>query len=203
MSYPSSQLRFIDIAQTPKGFSLLAPLSGEILPLNVLLQPLLNHGLSGEGVAIHLSANKLLAPFDGVVSELPASCHRIQLTANNGIKLLIALPPSTRQLMGQGFNRQVTEQQNISKGQTLFTFNLQQLQQLHEQQYPGQPCYAAVLITNSDKVGQLFASKRKVTAGEDVLLTVLGKKAAKQTVAPNKTLSKTATKAPSPPTKAP
>jgi phosphotransferase system IIA component len=170
VSYPSTQCRFIAINQIPKGFSLLAPLSGEVHPLAVINQPLTNNSLLGEGVAIELQGNKLVAPFDGIVTELPVTGHRIQLKASNGIKLLISLPQSSEPLSTLSIKLRVQEQQTISKGQPLLNFNLQQLQQLNT------PCYAAVIITNAEKLGQLFTSAKKVTAGEDVLLTVLGKK---------------------------
>ena len=187
MTYPSDQLQFIDISQMPKGFSLLAPLSGDIYPLNQLngqlsgqlseqlcKQPLISKGILGEGLAIEMVGNKLLAPFDGIVTELSPTCQRIQLKASNGVKLLIMLPTQTSQLMGKGFSRQVQEQQTIRQGQLLLTFNLQQLQQLVS------PCYAAVVITNAEKLGNILTSVKKVTAGEDVLFTVTAKRQIKK-----------------------
>lgn len=83
---------------------------------------------------------------------------------------MIQLPQQIDQLMGQGFRPQVTTRQSVTAGQPLLGFNLQLLQQLCN------PCYGAVIITNAKQLGPLFTSVKRVTAGEDVLLTILAKK---------------------------
>lgn len=139
-------------------------------------------------MAIELNGNKLLAPFDGTVTEFSATAHRIQLKASNGITLLIVMPEHSRELMGEGFTRLVAAGQSISKGQPLLNFNLQLLQQNLK---VDTPCYLAVMITNAEKLGLLFSAAKKVTAGEDVLLTITAKIAAKTAAKP---VEKTAAK---------
>lgn len=169
MSYPLNKLRFIEKSETPQGFAVLAPISGEVRPPQTANQAIINSTMLGEGVLIEVAGNRIVAPFDGVVSEMPSSCHRIQLKAQNGIKLVILLADGIDRLMGKGFNPQVKENQKVSKGQPLVTFNLQQLHRLRN------PCHCGVFVTNPEQVGYLFCSAKKVTAGEDVLLTLTAK----------------------------
>ena len=170
VSYPLNKLRCIEKSETPPGFAIIAPVSGDVHPLQVIDQPLISCGILGEGVAIEMAGNKIVAPFDALVTELPGSCHRIQLKATNGIKVLMVLTGQTSQLMGLGFNRLVREKQTVTKGQTLLTFNLQQLHKLDN------PSYCAVFVANAEQVGHLVYSAKKVTVAEDVLLTVMAKK---------------------------
>lgn len=170
MSYLANKLRLVEKAKMPKGFAVLAPISGSIHPITVIDQPLFNSGVLGEGLAIEMAGNKIVAPFDGIVTELPGTCHRIQLKAKNGIKLMILLAVEAELLMGAGFTRLVSEQQTVTKGQPLLNFNLQQLQRLSH------PCYCGLFITNAEQIGNLYCSSQKVTAGEDVLLTITARK---------------------------
>ncbi len=172
MSYPLNKLRSIEKSETPPGFAIIAPVSGDVHPLEVVGQPMFSSGILGEGVAIEMAGNKIVAPFDGLITQLPGSCGRIQLKATNGIKVLMVLAGQTDQLMGLGFNQLVGEKQTVIKGQTLLTFNLQQLHKLNN------PTYCAVFVANAEQVGHIVYSAKKVTAAEDVLLTVMAKKKA-------------------------
>jgi phosphotransferase system IIA component len=169
LSYPLNKLRFVEKSQTPQGFSILAPVTGAVYLSESIDQQVINATLLGEGVIVQLTGNKIVAPFDGVVSELPGSCHRIQLTANNGIKLVIAMANDIIQLMGLGLEPQVKEKQKVVAGQPLLNLNLQQLQRISN------PCYCGIFVTNAEQLGYIYCSAKKVTAAEDVLLTLTAK----------------------------
>lgn len=167
-----SKLCFVEKSQTPQGFYVTAVLSGDIHPLSTASQQLISQGILGEGVLIEVSGHKMVAPFDGVITEFPGSCHRIQLKSNNGIKLTIVFDNFIDRALGLGFTPLVTQGQKVARAQPMLNFNLQQLHKL------SQPCYCAVLVNNAEQLGQLYCNNKKVTAGEDILLTLTAKPAA-------------------------
>ncbi len=160
-----AQLKFADKSQAPQGFSVLAPASGDVQPLSEAHLPLLRNGIAGEGVIINLTGNRLTAPFDGTVTELPATLHRIQLKASNGLRLLIMLPHGTEQFFGKGILPQVKLGQTVKMGQLLAQFDPQMQQSL-----PHRQC--AIVLTNPELVGDIYCCVKRVTAAEDVLLTI-------------------------------
>ena len=172
MSYPVNKLHHIDKSQLPAGFHILSPVNGILTPISQLSNTIINSGCLGEGVAIAITGNKLHAPFDGVVTQMPATGERIVLQATNGIKLVLLFAHNNQQLMGKGFNAKVTSNSPIKKGQVIATFNLQQLQQLS----PQGPHYLAAMIVNAELVGNIYHCNHKLSGGEDILLTVTAKK---------------------------
>lgn len=169
MTNPCSKLQFVDKSQTPKGFVVIAPVSGDIQSLNESDMPLLSSGVLGEGVLINLSGNKIVCPFDGVVTQIPPTLQQIQIKAKSGIKLLIVMPQGCGENHGHGFLPQVKTGQAVRAGQLLAHFNPQQMQSLPNQQ-------TAVVITNAELLGGLYCSNKRVTAGEDILLTITAAK---------------------------
>lgn len=168
MSLQSGQLGFVDKSQVPQGFNIIAPLSGDVKPLTDCHNPILKNGVLGQGVALAITGNKILAPFNGIVSELPGTVHRIQFKAANGIKLMIMLPEQCAQHNGVGFKVMVKANESVKAGQLIANFNPQLLQSLDDQ-------LGAVVLTNPEAIGPIYCSVNKVTAGEDVLLTVTPK----------------------------
>lgn len=169
MSSPWPKTLFIEKSQRPKGFTVLAPVTGEVYPLAQSSQPMIANGIIGEGVLLNLSGNKIVAPFDGVITELPATLHRFQIKAKSGIKVMVLMPQHTDKFHGQGFLPQVKAGQAVRMGQLIANFNPQKTQSLDNQE-------CAVVVTNPELLGHIYSANKKVTAGEDVLLTITAKK---------------------------
>ena len=150
---------------------LLAPASGEVQPIDNQAPDIFSCGMLGEGVAIALTGNKITSPIKGIVTQVPGSAHRILLKADNGLKIAIMLPPANQQLMGLGVKLNVQAGQKIQPGQQLAQFNLQQLQRHN----PAEVQKLYLFITNAELIGKVVASQQKVTAAEDIVLTVTAK----------------------------
>ena len=172
MSYPVNKLHLVDTSQLPSGFAIKAPANGVISEVSNLPNTIINSGCLGEGLAIALTGNKLLAPFDGIVTQMPSTGHRIVLKAKNGLKVILLFAHKNEQLMGEGFHPKVKNNTAVKAGQLIANFNLQAFTKLT----PNTPHYLAVMIVNAELVGDIYYSLQKVTEFEDTLMTVTPKK---------------------------
>lgn len=166
------KLKFIEPQERPKGLSVWAPITGQVHALDSLPDPIFEQNMLGEGVAIELTGNTIVAPFNGRVSEVSPCCERIKFQSEKGIKLAIFMPEGTQSLMGTGFKLLVKEREKVVVGQPLIQFDIRHIQNACSS------LLCPVIITNSEKVGAIFQEKHYVTAGEDYLFTITPQKTA-------------------------
>src|SRR5512137_747502 len=83
--------------------TLKAPLSGPVVPIDRVPDPVFAHRLLGDGVAIDPVSALLLAPCDGVVATIHPAGHAIALTSNGGIEVMLHVGLDTVALGGRGF----------------------------------------------------------------------------------------------------
>lgn len=124
MPAPFGNLHLVQILPALGGMVIPSPLSGMILPLPQAADRLAAAGFYGEGVLIQLQGNRLLAPFDGSCQRLDQAGQHIILRQLNGLRLDIHFPPQCLEHHGKGFDWQIPEQANVSKGQCLLQFDL-------------------------------------------------------------------------------
>ncbi|WP_199611372.1 PTS sugar transporter subunit IIA [Flocculibacter collagenilyticus] len=159
----------VDSVNKQKGFFVLAPLSGNVLSLDEVPDPIFQHRVLGDGIAIELSGNQMCSPVNGIITELSNSCDRVQLQSDKGLKILIHIGLGTSTLMGQGFKQLIKEQQKVKAGQPILQYDIRLIQQ------HASSLLSPVIITNSDKIGSIFCDKQRVTAGEDILFVAAPK----------------------------
>ncbi|OQR37090.1 phosphoenolpyruvate--protein phosphotransferase [Pseudomonas sp. T] len=106
------------------NLALKAPLSGPVMPLSRVPDPVFSSGAMGDGIAIDPLNDCLHAPCAGVVMHLARTRHAVTLKADNGAELLLHLGLDTVQLQGEGFEALVREGERVSEGQPLLRFDL-------------------------------------------------------------------------------
>lgn len=110
--------------------NVLAPVSGEILPLTSLNDGIFSEGLVGAGLVIKLKENsgklKLVAPFDGKITMLPASKNQFLFTNSHGVELVIVIGLDSYKLNGIGINLLAQVNSEVAAGQNLFELDLDQ-----------------------------------------------------------------------------
>jgi len=109
---------------TPRQLQLHAPLSGVLMPLDLVPDPVFASRVIGDGVCIDPTSNSLCAPLAGVVSNVQASGHAISITDENGVQVLMHIGLDTVNLAGKGFTRLVEEGQQVDVGQALIEFDV-------------------------------------------------------------------------------
>ena len=108
---------------TSPQVELLAPLSGVLMALDNVPDPVFASRLIGDGLCIDPTSQVLCAPLAGVVSNLQHTGHAISITAADGVQVLLHIGLDTVNLGGKGFTALVEEGQQVTAGQALIEFD--------------------------------------------------------------------------------
>ena len=152
-------------AAAGKGEIIDAPVSGKVIPLEKLADPVFAEGTLGQGVGILPSEGKLYAPADGVVAGLFHTHHAYNILTDNGSELLIHVGMNTVELNGKGFHPIKQEGDRVKKGDLLMEFDIDIIKEA------GYSTETPVLITNPDDVGGVepLVSDGEVKHGDPVV----------------------------------
>ncbi|MEN9391391.1 MAG: phosphoenolpyruvate--protein phosphotransferase [Pseudomonadota bacterium] len=101
-----------------------APLIGVALNIESVPDPVFANIMVGDGIAIDPLDNKIYAPFDGVIKNIPKSMHAITISHKLGFEVLIHIGIETVELDGVGFKILVKEGDNVEAGQIIGEFDL-------------------------------------------------------------------------------
>lgn len=104
--------------KTPEGAAneIVAVADGRLLPMEQVPDPVFSEKMLGDGVAIDLSGNAVVAPADGVVSMIFPTLHAFGLTMDNGIEILVHIGLDTVALNGRGFKSGIKQGTSVKKG---------------------------------------------------------------------------------------
>ena len=108
---------------TTQPLELLAPLSGVLLALDQVPDPVFASRMIGDGLCIDPTSQTLCAPLAGVISSIQDSGHAVSVTDDNGVQVLMHIGLDTVNLAGQGFTPLVMEGQRVAVGQPLIEFD--------------------------------------------------------------------------------
>ena len=102
---------------------ILAPLSGVVVPLDAVPDPVFAGKMVGDGVAIDPTSCEVLAPFSGTITQLHQAHHALAVTADNGVEVLIHVGLDTIDLKGEGLTPLVAQGARVEAGQALLVFD--------------------------------------------------------------------------------
>lgn len=109
------------------GERLYAPAEGRLIPLSEVSDPVFADEVFGKGVAIVPVNGQLVSPVNGRVGSVFATNHAITLESESGAEILIHIGIDTVKLNGKGFTRHVEDDQPVSVGEPLISFDLDAL----------------------------------------------------------------------------
>jgi len=90
-------------AETRSRVALIAPLSGQLVPIEQVPDPVFAQKMVGDGVSIDPTSQTLLAPCDGEVIQLHPSNHAVTVKTADGLEVLMHIGLDTVTLRGEGF----------------------------------------------------------------------------------------------------
>lgn len=141
-----------------------APVSGQVIPLQEVSDPVFSSGAMGDGVAIIPEEGKIYAPVAGTVTSIAKSKHAIGITADDGFEILIHVGLNTVKLKGAPFELKVTEKQQVREGELLMEFDLEAIRQA------GLELTTPVIVTNLNTFHRVeTTAKRQVLYREPLL----------------------------------
>ncbi|WP_421555112.1 phosphoenolpyruvate--protein phosphotransferase [Pseudomonas kitaguniensis] len=108
---------------TTQPLQLLAPLSGVLLALDQVPDPVFASRMIGDGLCIDPTSQTLCAPLAGVISNIQNSGHAVSVTDDNGVQVLLHIGLDSVNLAGQGFTALVQEGQRVAVGEPLIEFD--------------------------------------------------------------------------------
>lgn len=118
-----------DVPTDTAVLNIIAPISGTLVPLELVPDPAFAGKHMGEGIAIEPNEGKLYAPFDGTVAHvMDKSKHAIIVEHVSGVQLLIHIGLDTVSLKGQAFTLHVKSGDSIQAGQLLIEFDIAMIQ---------------------------------------------------------------------------
>ncbi|MBR2564799.1 MAG: PTS system trehalose-specific EIIBC component [Paenibacillus sp.] len=105
------------------SLEVMAPLTGQAVPLEEVPDPAFAEKHMGEGIAIQPSGNQVVAPFDAQVAHVIKSKHAVILEHASGLQVLIHVGINTVSLKGEGFSMYVNTGDRVRAGQKLLEFD--------------------------------------------------------------------------------
>ncbi|MDQ0417437.1 PTS system D-glucosamine-specific IIC component [Croceifilum oryzae] len=107
----------------------LSPMTGRVLPIKEVPDPVFADKLMGDGFAIDPAEGVVVAPVDGEIVNLFPSKHAIGIRSQSGREILIHIGIDTVQLKGEGFTAKIAQGDHVKAGQELVTFDLDYVKQ--------------------------------------------------------------------------
>src|SRR3954464_2750924 len=137
---------------------LLAPLSGQVWPLERVPDPVFAQKMVGDGISIDPVDGMLVAPCDSEIISLHSANHAVTLRASDGAEILLHIGIDTVKLKGQGFRSRVNVGDKVTAGAPLIAFDLDFLA-THAKSLLTQ-----IIITNSERVTSWERASGQVVA---------------------------------------
>lgn len=145
--------------------TLLSPITGRVVPLDQVPDPVFAGRLAGDGVAVEATDGLLLAPAAGRVMLVFPGGHALGLATPEGLELLVHVGLDTVELHGQGFSIAVAEGDEVAAGDLLGRFDPAHIRA------QGKSLLSPVLVTNPEVTAEIAAACQGATvrAGEPLL----------------------------------
>jgi multiphosphoryl transfer protein len=150
----------------PTHLVLKAPLSGVVVPLDQVPDPVFAGKMVGDGVSIDPITSSLTAPCDGRVVQLHSSAHAVTLSAAGGVEILMHIGLDTVNLKGRGFSPRVKVGDSVRAGDVLIDFDADYVA-TH-----ARSLMTEIVITSTERVAAMQPASGSVRAGRDTLLDV-------------------------------
>ena len=146
------------------NITLIAPLSGPLVPIERVPDPVFAQKMVGDGISIDPLDQCLRAPCDGEITQLHPAGHAVTVTTPQGIEVLMHIGLDTVGLKGTGFTARVQPGDAVQTGDALIDFDADYIA-THAKSLLTQ-----IVIANSERVATFAPRSGQVTAGQDVIL---------------------------------
>jgi sugar PTS system EIIA component len=144
-----------------------APLTGKVVPLSEVPDPVFAEKMMGDGVAIVPTEGVLVSPVAGKVVQVFPTKHAIGIFSNYGTEILMHIGLETVNMKGEGFEVFVKEGDTVEAGQKLVTFDIELIKE------KASSIITPIIITNGQDVDILAKNENQdVQAGSQTVMTI-------------------------------
>ncbi|MEK3886112.1 PTS sugar transporter subunit IIA [Bacillus sp. FSL K6-3431] len=153
--------------EVSKTFTVVAHLTGQVIELGDVPDPVFAQSMMGDGMAINPENGKVVAPVDGEIIQVFPTKHAIGIKTKNGAEILLHIGIETVGLKGEGFNVFVKEGDKVNTGDILVEFDFALVTD------KAASTITPIIITNGDDVASITKhSVGHVTAGETPMMEI-------------------------------
>ncbi len=146
---------------------LTAPISGKMLALENVPDPVFAKKMMGDGIAVDPVNGKVVSPIDGKIIQVFPTKHAVGISTNNGVEILIHIGLDTVNLNGEGFTSHVNEGDQVKQGELLISFEIDLVRE------KAKSTVTPIIITNTEDIAEISINdKDNVTAGLDEIMIV-------------------------------
>ncbi|MBR7179554.1 MAG: PTS transporter subunit EIIC [Oscillospiraceae bacterium] len=107
--------------------SILAPLSGQAIPLEQVPDDVFAQKILGDGIAIIPTDGKIYAPVDGEIATVAETLHAYGFASEDGLEILVHVGLDSVKLKGEGFTSHVQVGDKVKAGQLVAEVDLKYL----------------------------------------------------------------------------
>jgi PTS system beta-glucosides-specific IIC component len=143
-----------------------SPVAGVVVPVKDINDSVFSSEAMGATVAVDPSSNVVKVPFSGKVVKVFPTLHAIGLLSDGGVEVLIHIGLDAVNLNGEGFTSHVKDNQKVTAGQDLISFDVEQIKA------KGYDPVVLIIVTNQNEQQHLkkyAVSNEQVTAGNKLL----------------------------------
>lgn len=141
-----------------------SPISGKVIELEKVNDPVFSSGAMGKGIAIEPMDNKVYAPFNGTIEFIAETKHAIGLLSEDGVEVLIHVGMDTVKMQGRGFNVKTSVNSKITAGDLLLEFDRNAIEK------EGYSLITPVVITNADNYeDNVLCINEEVKNGREII----------------------------------
>lgn len=144
---------------------IVAPMTGEVIALEKVDDPVFSGGILGPGVAIRPTDGEVRAPISGTVSSLLPSRHALGILGDDGLEVLVHVGLDTVRLEGAPFTAHVAQGDRVEAGQHVLTADLAAIEAA------GLDITTPVVVLNGDAYDVAPLVTGRVAAGAALLST--------------------------------
>jgi glucose-specific phosphotransferase system IIA component len=150
------------------GITVLAPMSGRVVPIEDVPDPVFAERMLGDGIAIQPTEGVALAPVSGTLIVFHSAGHAFAIQEEtSGIGVLVHVGLDTVDLKGRGFERLAEQGDAVRAGQTLLRFDLETIAAA------GLSAVSPIVLPELETGFRVsMTTAHEVVAGRDVLITV-------------------------------
>ncbi|SEM70602.1 PTS sugar transporter subunit IIA [Lihuaxuella thermophila] len=153
-----------------KKVEILAPITGEYLPLEQVPDQVFSQKIMGDGFAVNPEHGEVVSPVDGEVIHLFPTKHALGLKTSKGLEILVHVGIDTVELNGEGFTAHVSEGDQVKAGQKLLTFDIEQIKE------KGKSPVSPIIFPQSADWQLQIENQGKLIAGTTLVATAEPKK---------------------------
>jgi len=151
------------------NLSIIAPISGKVVSLSEVPDPVFSDKVLGDGIAIIPDDGKIYSPVNGEISSIVDSKHAYGFHSDDGLEILIHFGLETVSLKGEGFVSHVEVGDHVKIGDLVAEVDMQFLKE------KGINTITPVVICDGADDMQIVAQEGNVSASESTILKLVPK----------------------------